>query len=126
MNSVGACSEAATVWPTSTLRDTTMPYILRKIFRREVLLISYSQRGLENARRAKDELFMYQNSRKARLGGLAGLQDPAVMNQKLADETALRRAAAEAPNLRPSADAWDQVAAAVRTAAVESGCAREF
>ena len=24
-NSVGACSEAATVWPTSTLRPTTMP-----------------------------------------------------------------------------------------------------
>ena len=44
----------------------------------------------ENARRAKDELFGYQNSRKARLGGLAGLQDPAIMDKKRADEKALR------------------------------------
>ena len=27
VNSVGACSDAATVWPTSTLRETTTPSI---------------------------------------------------------------------------------------------------
>src|SRR5689334_17996991 len=39
------------------LRDRMFPSSLRTIFRREVLLSAYSQRSLENARRAKDELF---------------------------------------------------------------------
>ena len=43
-----------------------------------------------NARRAEDDLFGYQNSRKARIGGLAGLQDPAIMAKKKAEETELR------------------------------------
>ena len=64
------------------LRDRMYPSSLRTIFRREVLLSAYSQRSLENARRAKDDLFGYQNTRKARLGGLAGLQDPAIMERK--------------------------------------------
>jgi hypothetical protein len=75
------------------LRDRTFPYTLNKIRRREVLLRSFSERSLENARRAQDDLFMYQNGRKARLGGLEGLQDPAVMNRKRADEKSLREAA---------------------------------
>jgi hypothetical protein len=52
------------------LRDRVFPQSLNLIRRREVLLRSYSDRGLENARRAQDDLFGYQNSRKARLGGL--------------------------------------------------------
>ena len=48
-------------------------------------MTTYSERSKENARRAQDELFGVQNSRKARLGMLAGLQDPAIMNRKRAD-----------------------------------------
>jgi hypothetical protein len=51
------------------LRDRQFPSSLRTIFRREVMLTSFSERSLENARRAKDELFGYQNTRKARIGG---------------------------------------------------------
>ncbi len=61
------------------IRDTVLPNVLNLLRRREVLLTTYSQRSAENARRAKDDLFGVQNSRKARLGMLAGLQDPAVM-----------------------------------------------
>ena len=43
------------------LRDRMFPSSLRTIFRREVLLSAYSQRSLENARRAKDDLFGLQN-----------------------------------------------------------------
>ncbi len=39
----------------------------------------------------------YQNSRKARLGGLAGLQDPAVMDRKRAEEKALRAGRRQGP-----------------------------
>jgi hypothetical protein len=42
---------------------------------------------------------MYQNSRKARLGGLDGLQDPAVMGRKRAEEKARLAAAAQNPPL---------------------------
>src|SRR6185437_589937 len=61
------------------LRDRVMPLSLNVIRRREVMLRTYGERSRENARRAEDELFGYQNSRKARLGGLAGLQDPKIM-----------------------------------------------
>ncbi len=45
-----------------------------------------------------------QNSRKARLGGLAGLQDPAVMDRKRAEEKAFRGAAAERPAAAAAGD----------------------
>jgi hypothetical protein len=97
------------------LRDRDLPLRLRLIFRREVVLKTYSDRGIENARRAKDELFTYQNSRKARLGMLAGLQDPSIMDMKRAEEQKLRAAVKNDPKLREQyGDAWDQVDAALK------------
>ncbi len=61
------------------IRDTELPRSLDRLFRSEVLLQAFSQRSRENARRAENELFGMQNSRKARGGQLAGLQDPAIM-----------------------------------------------
>jgi hypothetical protein len=95
------------------LRDRTFPSSLRTIFRREVLLRAYSQRSLENARRAKDDLFGYQNARKARLGILAGLQDPALIDRKRQDEKVLRDAVAKKPESKDAAQAWDEVSAAI-------------
>lgn len=97
------------------LRDRVFPYSLNKLRRLEVLLRTYGEEGLENARRAQDELFGIQNARKARLGQLAGLQDPAVMRSKQADEKALRDALAQRPELQKQAgQAWDDIAAALR------------
>lgn len=97
------------------LRDRVFPYSLDKIRRREVLLRTYSERSLENARRAKDELFGLQNARKARLGGLAGLQDPAVMNLKRAEEKTLREAVNQRAELKAAVgNAWGDVATALR------------
>jgi hypothetical protein len=79
------------------LRDCVFPTTLNVLRRREVLLESFSQRSAENARRAKDLLFAYQNSRKARLGGLDGLQDPAIMGRKRAEEESFLAAAAKSP-----------------------------
>jgi hypothetical protein len=95
------------------LRDTVFPELLNLIRRREIMLQNYSERGLENERRARDELFGYQNSRKARLGGLAGLQDPSIMDAKRKDERSLRQAIDEDPQLRDARDAWDQVSTAL-------------
>jgi Peptidase S46 len=95
------------------LRDRAFPATMRTLYRREVLLNAYSQRSLENARKAKDELFGIQNSRKARIGGLAGLQDPAIMAQKEKDEKSLRDAVAKDAKLKEYAPAWDDVAKAI-------------
>ncbi len=87
------------------LRDCILPASLVVLRRREVLLESFSQRSAEHARRAKDLLLMYQNARKARLGGLDGLQDPAVMNRKRVEEKALLAAAAKQAPLASACDA---------------------
>jgi hypothetical protein len=91
------------------LRDRLFPYTLRKLYRREVLLRSYGERSNEYQRRAQATLFGIANSRKARLGGLAGLQDPEVMAQKRAAEKSLRKAA-EAIASPVQGDPWKEVA----------------
>ena len=97
-------------------RDYAVPGGLNLLRRREVLLKNYSDRSAENARRAEDELFGIQNSRKAFLGMLAGLQDPAILARKRDAEKELRDAVAKDPKLNQSyGDAWDQVAATLRT-----------
>lgn len=96
------------------MRDLDLPHRLNLIRRREVNLKVYSDRSLENARRAEDELFTYQNSRKARLGMLAGLQDPRIMATKQAEEKKLRELVAADPNLEEYANAWSEVSAAIK------------
>ncbi|MBL8849869.1 MAG: S46 family peptidase, partial [Planctomycetaceae bacterium] len=111
----GSTSRLNTVAHLEYLRDVQIPDRLNTTRRREVLLQSYSERSLENQRRAKDELFGYQNSRKARIGGLAGLQDPALMARKAEAEASLRAAVAADPELKASyGSAWDDVIATLQ------------
>jgi hypothetical protein len=96
------------------LRDLVFPAALDEIRRREVMLDVFSGRSQESARRAQRDLFAYRNARKARLGVLAGLQDPALIDRKRKAEQEFRQAVAEHPELsQSSGDAWDQVAEAL-------------
>ena len=111
----GRTSRLNTTAHLAFLRDRLMPHALQKIYRREVLLSAFCERSGEHARRAKEERFHYQNSRKARLGGLAGLQDPAVLGAKQEQEQALRDALAKRPDLQAECGAaWDDVARALK------------
>ena len=92
------------------LRDIGYPFLLQRLNRLEVMLSVYSGQGEEYERKAKDMLFGVANSRKAREGGLAGLQDPALMARKRAEEKALRAAVARDPDLKDVAGAWDTIA----------------
>ena len=94
------------------LRDTGFPFLLQRLYRWELMLSIYSAYGEEHARKAKDLLFSYANSRKARDGGLAGLMDPSIMARKKAAEKKLRDAAANNSDLKGAAAAWDAVAKA--------------
>ncbi len=97
-------------------RDYAVPGILNLLRRREVLLDNYSERSAENARRAEDALFGIKNSRKAYLGILAGLQDPAILEKKRGTEKEFRDAVAKDPKLSQSyGDGWDGVAATIKT-----------
>lgn len=98
------------------LRDKVFPQAMRKLFRWEVTLSTYSQESRENARRAQDDLFGVQNSRKARLGMLAGLQDPAILSRKQTEEQKLRQAVQEKPSLlkEPLGSPWNDVTAALK------------
>ncbi|MGA7796895.1 MAG: S46 family peptidase [Candidatus Acidiferrales bacterium] len=97
-------------------RDSALPGTLNLLRRREVLLDNYSERSAENARRAEDDLFGIRNSRKAYLGMLAGLQDPAILEKKRDAEKELRDAVSKDPKLSQSyGDGWDQVAATLKT-----------
>ena len=97
-------------------RDVSVPSTLNLLRRREVLLKNFSDRSVENARRAEDNLFYIQNSRKAYLGILAGLEDPAIIGKKREAEKELRDAVAKNPQLSEEyGKAWDDLAATLKT-----------
>lgn len=100
-------------------RDVQVPGIMNYLKNREVLLNSYSKRGEEQARRARDELLTIENSRKVYDGRISGLLDPALIAAKRAEEEALRRFAADHPELG-AADAWDRIAEAQQVIALRA------
>jgi hypothetical protein len=89
------------------LRDIGYPFLLQRLNRWEVALSVYSNESLEHERQAKDFLFSVANSRKARLGGLQGLQDPSVLAKKRIAEKTLKAGVAKNAQLKDVADAWD-------------------
>ncbi len=97
------------------MRDIQIPEILDLLRRLEVALNSWSGRSPENGRRAKDDLFGIQNSRKARTGGLETLQSPEFMNAKVAFENEFRAKIAADPKLQGTAAAFQEVAEACQS-----------
>ena len=93
-------------------RDQRLPNTLQWLNRMEVVLLAYSERSEENARRARELLFGIQNSRKACGGMLAGLLDPALMAQKRQAERQLRSAVAPLPESQATLASWDQIESA--------------
>ncbi len=108
----GRTDRLNTVASLEELRDVETPFALQRLFRAEVMLETFSRRSEENAREAKEDLFSVQNSRKAYIGRLAGLQDPAIMSRKKADELKLRASVAKNPKLNYAVDSWDRIAKA--------------
>jgi hypothetical protein len=111
----GSTSRLDTMQHLEFLRDRSNPLALQMLRRHDVLLREYSERDRENLRRAQDELFGIENSLKAYIGMQAGLQDPALMAQKRAQEKKLRDAVNADPKLRASyGNAWDEVDTTLR------------
>jgi hypothetical protein len=105
----GSTSRIYTMAALKHERDVSLPYILDFIRRREVLLQQFCLRGEESKRIAHDQLFGFQNGRKARMGMLQGLQDPAVMASKADAEKKLRDAIDADPEMKEHASAFKQI-----------------
>lgn len=105
----GRTSRSFTMDAIKFQRDLFLPYVMTNLRRQEILLQQYGLRGTEQARRARDDLFGVQNSRKARLGMLAGLQDPQVLSDKAAAEKVLLAAINADSKLKPLASAWQTI-----------------
>ncbi len=86
----GTTNRAFTKEHLEFLRDVHFPWLLQKLFRREVLYSAYGNRSLENQRRIADDLGSVQNYRKRAIGQLDGLQTPTLWEGKLSasDENA--------------------------------------
>jgi len=125
----GRTSRMFTAEALKHLRDFQVPYTLGLLRRREIMLQQYSMKSEENARRAKEELFGVQNSRKVYLGQMSSLQEGKIITAKQRADYQLRAKVAADPKLQELAGAWDRVAQAqarakelaVRRALLEAG-----
>ncbi len=108
----GRTNRANTIDELKYLRNLGYPYLLNRLNRLEVLLGAWGGRSEQNMERAEEELFSIQNSRKARVGGLAGLMDPALMNRKVKEEERLKAFIASKQQSAEAASAYDVIAKA--------------
>ena len=93
------------------MRDTQYPLQMRNIWRREVQLATFMGRSEEYRRIAEGDFFGVQNTRKARTGIFAGLQDPAFLATKVSAENRLRAAVDANPEWKKQwGDGWDKIA----------------
>jgi hypothetical protein len=113
----GRTSRLFTVAELEYQRDIRIPYSLQRLKMLEVLLGAFSARSEENARRAKEEFFSVQNSRKAYDGELAGILDPEFMAEKKKTEDGLKEWVANSGKFPETVDAWDRIAKAQKVIA---------
>jgi hypothetical protein len=110
----GSTNRQFTMAELEFLRDTQYPYIVPRIKRIEVALSTWSDRSEENARRAKDELFGFQNARKVYDGRQNGLYSASILAPKTAQEKSFKQQVGDRPNGRAVLAAYDTIANAVR------------
>jgi hypothetical protein len=113
----GRTNRMNTVAELEYLRDTGYPFLLQRLNRMEVTLKAFSDRTEENKRIAKELLFSVQNSRKARIGGLAGLLDPDIMREKKEYEIKLKQKFDQMPQSKEKGSPWDTIAGAQKVRA---------
>ncbi len=109
----GSTNRQFTMAELQFLRDTQYPYVIPRIKRIEVALSNWSARSEENARRAKDDLFSFQNSRKVYDGRQTGLYSASIMGPKAAEEKSFKQQVGDRPNAAQVRAAFDRITEAV-------------
>ena len=116
----GGTSRLLTIAELQYQRDQALPLRLETFKRREVLLVNWSARAQENARRARELLFGVQNSRKALDGRLAGLLDPDLMKPKEQAESDFKAQLANKPEFADALSAYDRIIEATSKMAAQA------
>jgi hypothetical protein len=107
----GSTSRLNTVAHLESLRDVSIPLLLRMLESRRGMLKQYMAQGEEQTRRAQNELNSIENSIKVYNGQIAGLRDPKLMAKKRLAEQALRNSiAADARKKQEYGGAWEAIA----------------
>jgi hypothetical protein len=113
----GSTSRALTTEELQFQRDVRVPHALEFIKTMEVALSSWSARSKENARRARDDLFSFQNSRKVFDGRIAALLGSEIWEAKRAEEEQVKAFIKDRPDLAEVVNAWPRIAEAQQTIA---------
>jgi len=107
----GSTSRLNTVAHLESLREVSIPLILRMLESRRAMLKRYMTQGDEQTRRAQNELNSIENSIKVYKGQVGGLNDARLMTRKRLAEQELRRSIeADALKKTEYGDAWVAIA----------------
>jgi hypothetical protein len=109
----GSTQRLNTVAHLESLRDVSIPLLLRMLQSRQKMLKAYMAGGEEQTRRAQNELNSIENAIKVYKGQVEGLKDPKLMAKKRMAEQQLRNAIdMDAKQKKEYADAWTKIAKA--------------
>ena len=109
----GSTGRLLTMGQLEFLRDTSYPFNIANLKRRQAFMRAYAAKGEEQSRVAMRNLFGIENSLKATIGYQSGLLDEKLLAKKLREEQSLRAQVAKSPDLeRAYGAAWDEIAAA--------------
>jgi len=107
----GSTQRLNTVAHLESLRDVTIPLLIRMLESRRAGLKAYMAQGEEQTRRGQNELNSVENALKVYKGQIAGLKDPKLMSRKRTSEQALRDSiSSDARRQKEYGDAWDAIA----------------
>src|SRR5688572_13728439 len=106
----GSTSRLNTVAHLESLRDVSIPLIIRLLESRRGMLKQYMAQGEEQKRRAQNELNSIENSLKVYKGQIAGLQDTKLMAKKRKFEQSLRNSVEAVARMKTEyGDAWEAI-----------------
>jgi len=107
----GNTSRLNTVAHLESLRDVSIPLLIRLLESRRAALKAYMAKGEEQTRRAQNDLNSVENSLKVYKGQIEGLRDPKLMRQKVLAEQQLRNSVNADPRKQKEyGDAWTAIA----------------
>jgi len=114
----GSTARLDTVAQLQYERDVQEPNLLKLLRNRIAVLKQYSAQGAEQARQAGSRIFGLENSVKAIQGRYDGLQDKSLFAKKEKEEQEMKARVMSNPQWKQAdANAWDEIAEAMRKAA---------
>jgi hypothetical protein len=107
----GSTQRLNTVANLQSLRDISIPLLIKMLESRRAALKAYMAKGEEQTRRGQNELNSVENSLKVYKGQIEGLKDPKLMEKKTLAEQKLRNSIKADPRKQKEyGDAWDAIA----------------